>query len=302
MKYKALANLTLMFILMGILLFPHLLQADSLDVCINEIAWMGTEASSNDEWIELYNHTDRNIDLTNYTLVAEDGSPEILLSDTIEAHSYFLLERSDDQTVSDIEADLIYTGSLGNTGEYLFLKDSNEVVVDRVNCAQGWFAGDNDGKISMERISPLRSGSDSLNWNTNNGIITNGLDADTTAIKGTPGQQNSVYQSISSLPVSTPMPEKIGYIYNYPNPFNPVTKIYCNFSPDNTTRLLSMYIFNIQGQKVRTLLRGKQVKGNYAVTWDGWDDRGHDLPSGIYFLHLYDKSRIIATAKMLKLK
>jgi len=289
-------------IIIGIHLLPYSLQADSLDVCINEIAWMGTEASSTDEWIELYNNTDTDIDLTNYILAAEDGSPEIVLSNTIKANSYFLMERSDDNTVVGVTADFIYTGSLGNTGEHLVLKDSTDAVIDQVNCSEGWFGGDNTNKISLERISPVISGSDSANWDTNNGVTINGSDADENPVNGTPGEQNSVYESQASVQTSSSLPDHIRYIYNYPNPFNPSTRIYCTLPADNNVQQISIDIFNLRGQKVRTLIQKKQVQGELSVVWDGSDDRGRDLPSGIYFLHLYSKKQIIETAKMLKLK
>src|SRR5512138_1594589 len=53
--------------------------ANALDVVINEVAWAGTAASTNDEWIELYNTTATAIDLTNWTLNAKDGSPAITI-------------------------------------------------------------------------------------------------------------------------------------------------------------------------------------------------------------------------------
>ncbi|MFO7891598.1 MAG: lamin tail domain-containing protein [bacterium] len=303
MKNLPVLKLTFIILIMiGMHLHPDFVRADSLDVCINEIAWMGTKASSTDEWIELYNNTDTDLDLTNCTLTAEDGSPEITLSHSIKAKSYFLLERSDDNTVSAIEADIIYTGSLGNTGEHLILRDSTDTVMDRVNCSEGWFAGDNSNKISMERISPVISGSDSANWNSNNGLTINGIDADATPIQGTPGKQNSVYESQASIKASFSLPERIHNIYNYPNPFNPSTRIHCNLSAENNINQISINIFNLRGQKVRTLINRKQVQGDYSLVWDGLDDRGRDLPSGIYFLHLYSKNRIIETAKMVKLK
>ena len=54
-------------------------HAASLDVVISEIAWMGTTASSYDEWIELYNNTAGPIDLTDRTLNAVDLPPSISL-------------------------------------------------------------------------------------------------------------------------------------------------------------------------------------------------------------------------------
>jgi len=303
MKKLSFKKLTpILCLVTAIHLLPYSLRADSLNVCINEIAWMGTEASSTDEWIELYNNTDTDIDLTNYILAAEDGSPEIILTNTIKANSCFLMERSDDNTVSDIPADLIYTGSLGNTGEHLVLKDSTGAVIDRVNCSDGWFGGDNTNKISLERISPVVSGSDSANWDTNNGLTINGTDAEENPVQGTPGEQNSVYESQAAVKNADNLPEQIRHLYNYPNPFNPSTRIYINLSSKNNISRVSIDIFNISGQKVRALVKEKQVQGEHSVIWDGLDDRGRELPSGIYFLHLYNTKQIIETAKMLKLK
>lgn len=120
-------------------------------VLLNEIAWMGTAASANDEWLELYNPTSQEIDLTGFRLEAEDGSPKIILAGKIPAGGYFLLERTDDETAPDIAADQIYTGSLSNTGEWLKLYDSQNNLIDQANAETGWPAGDNDAKKTMER-------------------------------------------------------------------------------------------------------------------------------------------------------
>ena len=109
------------------------------DVVISEIAWMGTTASSSDEWIELRNNTAQDIDLTGWTLNASDGSPVITLVGTISANGYYLLERTDDTSVADVVADRIYTGALGNAGEVLELRDDSGQVIDSVD---SWYAGD----------------------------------------------------------------------------------------------------------------------------------------------------------------
>jgi len=110
-------------------------SADALDVVINEVAWMGTAAGYANEWIELYNATDQAIDLTDWSIVAADGTPNISLSGVISAHAYFLLERLDDFTVSDIPADLIYTGAMENSpnAESMILYDDTGQVVDTAN-------------------------------------------------------------------------------------------------------------------------------------------------------------------------
>jgi phosphatidylserine/phosphatidylglycerophosphate/cardiolipin synthase-like enzyme len=90
-------------------------------VVINEVAWAGTPASHYDEWIELYNNTDREVDLRGWLLTAADGIPAVQLTGVIPAHGFYLLERTDDSTVANIPADQIYTGALENTGETLYL-------------------------------------------------------------------------------------------------------------------------------------------------------------------------------------
>ena len=164
MKLKSLTA-SLLFLFFLILASPAL-AADSLDVVINEMAWMGTENSYNDEWIELYNNPSDSINLEGWKLVAEDGTPEINLTGGIPGQGFFLLERTDDETVPDVEADLIYKGSLNNKGEYLKLIDDRGKIIDEIDCSSGWFAGDNTFKKTMERKNPLLSGSDSSNWQT----------------------------------------------------------------------------------------------------------------------------------------
>jgi hypothetical protein len=122
-------------------------------VVINEVAWMGTTTDYNDEWLELYNNSDQSIDLIGWIIEAIDGVPIINLSGSISAKEYFLLERTDDNSVSGITADQIYTGALGNSGENLKLKDGSSSVVDEINATGGWPAGDNATKQTMERTT-----------------------------------------------------------------------------------------------------------------------------------------------------
>jgi hypothetical protein len=168
-------------------------EIPSLEVVINEIAWMGTIASFNDEWIELYNNTTSTIDLAGWSLKAEDGSPSITFSTgTIEAQGFYLLERTDDQVISDIKADFIFKGSLNDEGEKLELRDREGNLVDLVDCSLCWFAGENEKKQTMERIDPKFSGFEKNNWQSNNLILKNGKDAKGNPINGTPKSKNSV--------------------------------------------------------------------------------------------------------------
>jgi len=130
------------------------LQAESR-IIINEIAWMGTIVSSSDEWIELKNMSNEDIDLSNWKLVNDDQSLLINLEGFIKAGEFFLLERGDDETVPKIEADLVYNGVLSNQGESLQLLDNNGELVDFVDQKDAWLAGDNSKKLTMEKIADV---------------------------------------------------------------------------------------------------------------------------------------------------
>ena len=143
---KALITITIFFF------YCFTASAQMPDVIINEIAWMGTINSPNDEWIELYNNGNTAINLEGWILKAEDGTLEINLSETIPGQGFFLLERTDDNAVPNVSADLIYKGALGNDGENLGLYSASGSLIDQVNFSDGWPAGDNTTKQTMERI------------------------------------------------------------------------------------------------------------------------------------------------------
>jgi len=135
-------------------------------VLINEICWMGTALSANDEWIELYNNTNKTVSLEGWELISQDKRPIIELKGEIKPQGFFLLERTNDESVADAKADLIYTGALNNEGEYLKLIDELGNSIDEIDCQAGWFFGDNQTKQTMERKSPSLIGRNENNWQT----------------------------------------------------------------------------------------------------------------------------------------
>ncbi len=120
-------------------------------VIVNEICWMGNAVSANDEWIELFNNGQSEISLDGWLLKSADEKLKINLKGIIPGQGFFLLERTDDTTLPDITADLIYKGSLSNNGEALILIDNNGIIIDQIDCQTGWPAGDNKTKQTMER-------------------------------------------------------------------------------------------------------------------------------------------------------
>ncbi len=82
-------------------------------------------------------------------------------------------------------------------------------------------------------------------------------------------------------PLSPPLPFELKA--NWPNPFNPSTTIAFNLKEASSVRL---EIYNLQGRKVRTLMSGSKAAGEHASVWNGLDDKGQPVASGVYFYRL----------------
>jgi hypothetical protein len=181
-------------------------------VVINEIAWAGTAASSQDEWIELTNNTNQPVDLTGWTLrwranqfsaTRETEWKGIRLVGAVSPHGYYLLERSCDDVISDIKADLLYDTEapyhldLSDSGEVMELLDPEGCVVDTADSDHlekvGWTVGSGTEAslpfATMERVDPLTPDW-GANWTRNHGIIFNGVDRGGGLLEGTPAHEN----------------------------------------------------------------------------------------------------------------
>ncbi|MBC8426687.1 hypothetical protein H8E07_21445 [bacterium] len=95
------------------------------------------------------------------------------------------------------------------------------------------------------------------------------------------------------------MPKRVGLHQNVPNPFNPCTRILYDMPSDGGRVRLD--IFDVMGRRVRALVDGFVNEGTRLAVWDGLDDGGQALPTGVYFANLYmDGTR--KTVKMVLLR
>ena len=86
---------------------------------------------------------------------------------------------------------------------------------------------------------------------------------------------------------------------NYPNPFNSGTVIRFALSE---RRDIELSVFNLAGQQVATLVDGVRAAGVYALHWDGRDDDGRPLASGVYLYRLRAGEQQVETRKLLLLR
>ncbi len=103
---------------------------------------------------------------------------------------------------------------------------------------------------------------------------------------------NLKFESLSTIPLSYSLSQ------NYPNPFNPTTTI--NFTLPQKT-IVSLVIYNILGQEVKTLFNKELDAGVHNVLWDSTDDNGSNVASGLYFYKL-ETSNFSEKKKMVLLK
>jgi hypothetical protein len=85
---------------------------------------------------------------------------------------------------------------------------------------------------------------------------------------------------------------------NYPNPFNPETNIAYNLKSNEVVQLS---IYTVLGKRVKTLVNASQHAGNYNIVWNGTDDMGNTLSSGVYFYKL-QAGLYTRTRKMILMK
>ena len=108
---------------------------------------------------------------------------------------------------------------------------------------------------------------------------------------------SKIITAIDQQPMVT-LPKEYILKQNYPNPFNPATTI--EYALPELSEI-QIHIFNILGQKIRTLVNARQKAGYYKVVWDGLNDAHQPVPSGIYFYRL-STSNFVKTKKMILLR
>jgi len=105
--------------------------------------------------------------------------------------------------------------------------------------------------------------------------------------------------------MSNPIPRaKFHLAQNYPNPFNPSTTIHYEIPEPRQTGNeipVRLNIYNLRGQLVRTLVDENKGSGAYEVEWDGTDDRGETVSSGV-FLYRITVGDHVSTRKMTIIK
>ncbi|OGC10138.1 hypothetical protein A2V82_12830 [candidate division KSB1 bacterium RBG_16_48_16] len=119
-------------------------------------------------------------------------------------------------------------------------------------------------------------------------------------IHGSPGKDDEASTLVNNKADKKPLRFQLDQ--NYPNPFNSSTTLSYHLPADAEVQLV---IFDIVGRTVRTFRLGNQLAGSYHIAWNGIDETGNQVASGVYFMTLFAKngiSNFVETRKMVLIK
>ncbi|MEL6822560.1 MAG: T9SS type A sorting domain-containing protein, partial [Calditrichota bacterium] len=95
------------------------------------------------------------------------------------------------------------------------------------------------------------------------------------------------------------VPSEFNLAQNFPNPFNPETTIAFDVAENAQ---VTLEVFNMLGQRISILTDQRMQPGNYKVVWNGQDDNGLTVPSGVYLYRLQTSNGFQKSMKMLLVK
>ena len=262
-------------------LFEELAGGDSINLVINEINYNSSDQFDTGDWVEIYNNGDQVVDLDGFYFTDEDpehrytfpanssigpGEYILLLQDTVSFSALF-------PNVQNLYGSFDF--GLSGGGEQISLYDFSDRLLDRVEYddVYPWPTEPDGNGPTLELIHP-----DSLNENASAWGFSSG--------NGSPGSLNSIAEELFISDNNIPS----DYLLHsaFPNPFNSRVKIVFNVSGNTDDYNLS--IVNILGETVRTFKSQKFYSGMNTILWNGKNDSGRDLSTGVYFCRLKSKN------------
>ena len=263
-----------MKILTGLLLALLLFYGSDIQaqpsVVINEINYNSPENADAEDWVEIYNRSGAQIDISGWVIKdANDDNAFVFPNGTIlEAGEYLAAVRDIDAFSAVHPNASNFIGSIdfnfSNGGELIRLFNASSTLIDQVEYDdEGDWTTEPDGNgPSLELINYDLDNDVASNWGASSG-------------NGTPGAANSIL-STSAESETSPLTFRLNQ--NYPNPFNPNTVISYQLALNSD---VDLRIYDMLGREVAVLINKAQSAGSHSVTWNA-----SGLNSGMYYYRL----------------
>ena len=198
------------------------------------------------------------------------------------------------------------------TAAYIGSSVGSSLYSDYVDCAGAgggdacndiFQAGPTMALIGVQQACEYECGVDDSGWDFDWEYETGRLvfEVDNSCIPDMTTQRVNTFwanTATTELDESAPIAGKFELMGNYPNPFNPETKI--RFSTEKYSQV-KVTIYSILGEKVNVIQNSELKAGTYNISWHGIDSKGNKVPSGVYFYEVKSDNRT-AKGKMLLLK
>ncbi|HAH24794.1 MAG TPA: hypothetical protein DCL77_13745 [Prolixibacteraceae bacterium] len=262
------------------------------DIVINEISFNNAATADPGDWIELTNTGQYDIDISGWKVTDSDPNHQYIFaaSTILKANEYVVVS-------SDlIKFNSVFTGvknlygpfnfGLSSTLDAVRLYSREEQLVDEVNYTNisPWPTSSFDELWSLELTNPTLDNNSGANW--------------VLSIKnGTPGSRNTPYivAAVDNLPAAT---NSSVLMQNYPNPFNEGTYIEFKLPQPGEYRIS---ILDVNGRILRILKGEDQMATDQTIYWDGKDDSGRAVITGVYFYRL-EAAGLREMKQMVKMK
>jgi len=262
-------------------------------IIINEINYNSSNDFDPGDWVELYNKSSSPLDISGWLFKDSDDSHifSLPLGTLLEPNAYLVLCQDSTTFSASFPPIDNYVGNFGfglsGEGELIRLFDEQGNREDSLSYGKDspWPTEPNGNGPTLALRDP----------HSDNALPENWMAADHF---GTPGMGNHISSTIDETGLSF-LPPEFTLGPNYPNPFNSTTIIPYALAKSHT---VTLQIYTLLGQKIRTLVQGAREVGSYSVRWDGQDDDGRELASGVYLYRLWAGQQQVETRKLLLLR
>ena len=251
--------------------------SDHPNLVINEINYNSSSSFDSEDWIEIYNNSDEIHDISNWKLKDENDNNIFIFPEnlTVTNDDYFVICR-DSASFRNLYGENIkivgnFNFGLNNSGDLIRIYNKNDELIDSVRYSddEPWPEKSDGMGSTLELINPDLDNSFAANWKSS-------------VERGTPGAKNSSFiVGVDKLRDDIPSTYKL--YQNYPNPFNPSTMLRYQL-PENSK--VKLEIFNINGQKITTLVNEEHAAGTYQVIWNGKNNSDVPVGSGVYIYRI----------------
>jgi len=255
------------------------------DVVINEILFNSKLGGI--DWIEIYNRSEKHLDLKDWYLSKKKSPTErqryTIVKDhfIIKPYSFLVLTANIDKVNSDFPnterahcLEMLNLPGLPDHGGYISIWASEEIKIEDTYYSDeqhNLFLQDVEG-VSLERVSPDIPSSDQVNWHS----------ASSNSGFGTPTHINSQFRNTGVIA------NQIGI---FPKVISPDQDglddiLHISLSNQKPGYFTNIYIYNVKGSLIKTLVKGRLLGSNEDIIWDGFIDNGSIADPGHYILLL----------------